>query len=106
VKLYHNTTVGLGSGKEDGLSLAGRIAVFQALLLHCFHRRTLIAVRVGLPGGRLGIVAMSEKSMTAKKPGKEDAPEAKKANAPKERSVEELQEYLEEFRTKLLDDVS
>jgi histidine-containing phosphotransfer protein len=59
---------------------------------------------VGLPGGRLEIVAMSEKSMTAKKPGKEDAPEAKKANAPKERSVEELQEYLEEFRTKLLDD--
>ncbi|GAQ89487.1 histidine-containing phosphotransfer protein [Klebsormidium nitens] len=47
---------------------------------------------------------MSEKSMTPQKQGKVDGAESKKADVLEEKSVEELQEYLEEFRTKLLDD--
>lgn len=49
---------------------------------------------------------MSGKSMTTQKQGKTDGAETKKADALDSKSVEELQDYLEEFRTKLLDDVS
>lgn len=54
----------------------------------------------------LWFAAMSEKSMTTQKQGKADGAETKKADVLEEKSVEELQEYLEDFRTKLLDDVS